>query len=72
MTKILQYHGVPSTFLELITRLHEISADNNTLDINSTRNARPKRMTDEMDWTPMVSVNHTEPWFENEHPKQAK
>jgi hypothetical protein len=49
MTETLWYRGVPSTFLELITQLHEISVDNDTLDINSTRNARPKRIIDKMD-----------------------
>ena len=60
MTETLRYRGVPNTFSELITRLHEISADNDTLDINRTRNTRSIRTTDEMDWTPTVSVNRTE------------
>jgi hypothetical protein len=49
MTKTLWYQGVPSTFSELIARLHEISADNDTLDINHTRNPRAIRLDDEMD-----------------------
>jgi hypothetical protein len=61
ITETLRYRGVPSTFSELIARLHEISADNDTLDINRTRNPRAIRPDDEMDWTPTVRVNRTEP-----------
>jgi hypothetical protein len=76
MTETLRYRGVPNTFSELITRLHEISADNDTLDINRTRNTRPTRTTDEMEWTPTVSVNRTESHTnryrpETRAPKQA-
>ena len=61
MTETLRYRGVPSTFSELITRLHEISADNDTLDINRPQRTRslrrPQEVTYEpMDWTPTQAI----------------
>jgi hypothetical protein len=62
MTETLRYRGVPSTFSELITRLHEISTDNDALNINRPQRPRsPKAPRVEagyepMDWTPITTV----------------
>lgn len=80
MTSSLMNRGIPATSSDLISRLHEISSDMDALNINKTertRRPRSKSNDNEMDWTPSVSVNRTEPRtkprrFENEHPKQAK
>lgn len=69
MTETLRYRGVPSTFSELIARLHEISTDNDTLDINRPQRSHSPKTTharttyEPMDWTPTqaVTVNHTYP-----------
>ena len=56
--------GIPATFSDLISRLHEISSDMDALDITRaerTRRSRtPRQNDDEMEWTPTVSVNRTE------------
>jgi hypothetical protein len=80
MTRSLMNRGIPATFSDLISRLHEISTDMDALNINKDERARrphsPKR-SDEMDWTPTISVNRTEPRAkhrrsEGESTKQAQ
>lgn len=63
----LMSRGIPRTFLELISCLHEISNDRDALEISGTSWAAPsKRSTkkakhvDEMDWAPTVKANRTE------------
>ena len=64
MTNSLMNRGIPATFSDLISRLHEISSDMDALDITRaerTRRSRtPRQNDDEMEWTPTVSVNRTE------------
>lgn len=80
MTSSLMNRGIPATSSDLISRLHEISSDMDALNINKTeriRRSRSKSNDGEMDWTPSISVNRTEPRTkpqrpENEYPTQAK
>lgn len=62
MKTALFSRGIPNDFLGLINRLHEISTDKDTLGLHETKPYRTARAsnTDEMDWTPTVSVNRTE------------
>jgi hypothetical protein len=62
MSSSLINYGIPATFLDLISRLHEISIDMDALNINKPeRTRRPRSRSDKMDWTPTVRVNRTEP-----------
>jgi hypothetical protein len=55
-------HGIPATFLDLISWLHEISTDMDALNINKPEwTRRPRSRSDEMDWTPTMRVNRTKP-----------
>jgi hypothetical protein len=73
MTNSLMNRGIPATFADLISRLHEISSDMDALDITKaerTRRSRtPGRNNDEMDWTPTVSINRTEPHTKHRRPE---
>jgi hypothetical protein len=81
MTNSLMNRGIPATFSDLISRLHEISSDMDALDITRTERARksrtPRQNDDEMDWTPTVSVNRTETYTKHHRsrtgaPRQAQ
>jgi hypothetical protein len=50
MSSSLINYSIPATFLDLISRLHEISIDMNTLNINKLeRTRRPRSRSDKMD-----------------------
>ena len=60
MSVALMNRGIPDTYSGLITRLHEISTDIDTLNLSGegsskTSSRRPKQL-DEMDWTPTVNA----------------
>jgi hypothetical protein len=73
MTNSLMNRGIPATFSNLISRLHEISSDMDALDINKTERTRrprpPKRDDDEMDWAPTVSINRAESHTKHHRPE---
>jgi hypothetical protein len=62
MSSSLINYGIPATFLDLISWLHKISIDMDTLNINKPeRTQHPRSRSNEMDWTPTVRVNYTKP-----------
>ena len=68
MSVALMNRGIPATYSELITRLHEISTDIDTLNLSGGNNSGSRKKTasrrlkdpDEMDWTPTVNAHRTE------------
>ena len=72
--------GIPATFSELISRLHEISMDIDALNIDKPERicrSCPSRLNDEIDWTPAVAVNCTELYTkprrtDSETPREAQ
>jgi hypothetical protein len=62
MSSSLMNRGIPATFSDLISRLHEISIDIDALNINKVeRTRRPRSRSNEMDWTPTIRINRAEP-----------
>jgi hypothetical protein len=57
--------GIPSTFSDLITQLHEISSDIEVLSLNKPEQTQrlysPKPNDNQMDWTPTINTNWAEP-----------
>ena len=61
MSAALMNRGIPDTYSGLVTRLHEISTDIDTLNLSGegSRNTsnRRRKQPDEMDWTPTVNAH---------------
>ena len=75
MTNALMNRGIPATSADLISRLHEISSDMDALNINKEERTRrprsPRQNSDEMDWTPTVSVTRAEPHTKHRRPESG-
>ncbi|OOQ89513.1 hypothetical protein PEBR_07966 [Penicillium brasilianum] len=73
MTNSLMNRGIPATFSDLISRLHEISSDMDALNITKAERPRrprsPRQNSDEMDWAPTVSISRVESHTKHRRPK---
>ncbi|KAJ5863529.1 retrotransposon gag protein [Penicillium soppii] len=80
MSGPLMNRGIPATFSGLVSRLHEISTDIDALNSNKPSSRRTAKLnnSDEMDWTPTITINRTDAYEDRrrigteQQPKRAR